>query len=318
MASGVGRRFGEAQIMWLRISASLLVGLICASSAAAKGPFTPLQVGNWSGGSYTDDKTGAFSHCSAEVKYVSGQFLLVAAYANGDWSLGFADPGWNLREGANFDARIYIDNVGPFELTGRAATKELIIVQMPNTDVATEAFRNGLKMFAEIGRKNYRFDLTSTMELLPALRDCVAQASEKLSQSAPDNAPTKPPDAPSTPSRNAEADKARDALISDLTKQYNGCIDKQMREIVPYSNEGAEVLSQAIVTNCNDIAQKFIETTMALYNMGRADVEKIVDPTLDERKKKILAEIVSFRAAVNKAISSQPKSPDQGEKGTGL
>ena len=43
-------------------SASLLV----QSAAHAAGPVQALRVGNWSGGSYTNDKTGAFSHCVAE------------------------------------------------------------------------------------------------------------------------------------------------------------------------------------------------------------------------------------------------------------
>jgi hypothetical protein len=304
--------------VWLRVAAILLIDLILAFPAEAKGPLIPLRVGNWSGGSYTDDNTGQFSHCSADARYVSGQYMLVATYANGGWGIGFADPNWTLRVGASFDVRLYFDNVGPFDLTGVAATKELIKVMMPNTDIANEAFQNALAMSAHIGRNNYSFNLTNTRELLPALRDCVAQATQQPSQRAVENAPAHAPDPPNAPNRNAEAERARDALIADLTKQYNVCIDKQMREIVPYSNEGAEVLSQAIVTNCNDIAQKFIETTMALYNMGREDVDKIIAPTLEERKRQILAEIVSFRAAVNKAISSQPKAPDNGEKGTGL
>jgi hypothetical protein len=33
--------------------------------ALAKGPFGSIKIGHWAGGAYTDDKTGAFSHCAA-------------------------------------------------------------------------------------------------------------------------------------------------------------------------------------------------------------------------------------------------------------
>ena len=33
--------------------------------ALAKGPFGSIKIGYWAGGAYTDDNTGAFSHCAA-------------------------------------------------------------------------------------------------------------------------------------------------------------------------------------------------------------------------------------------------------------
>ena len=40
--------------------------------AVAKGPFGSIKIGHWAGGAYTDDKTGAFSHCAALATYLSG------------------------------------------------------------------------------------------------------------------------------------------------------------------------------------------------------------------------------------------------------
>jgi hypothetical protein len=54
----------------------LLVGgwyiAVLASSAQGAGPFGSIHVGEWSGGAYTNDQTGAFSHCSAATGYASG------------------------------------------------------------------------------------------------------------------------------------------------------------------------------------------------------------------------------------------------------
>jgi hypothetical protein len=44
----------------------------CATFAAAKGPYGSIQVGNWKGGAYTNDVTGAFSGCTAGAAYQSG------------------------------------------------------------------------------------------------------------------------------------------------------------------------------------------------------------------------------------------------------
>jgi hypothetical protein len=52
------------------IAASLLVWSETAAQAA--GPLRPFQVGLWSGGAWTNDQTGTFSHCAVGVNYNSG------------------------------------------------------------------------------------------------------------------------------------------------------------------------------------------------------------------------------------------------------
>src|ERR1700761_8992201 len=38
---------------------------LIASSAGAAGPYGSIKIGAWIGGAFTDDSTGAFSHCAA-------------------------------------------------------------------------------------------------------------------------------------------------------------------------------------------------------------------------------------------------------------
>jgi hypothetical protein len=46
-------------------------------SALAKGPFGSIKIGQWLGGAYTDDKTGAFTHCAVGAAYQNGlQFMI--------------------------------------------------------------------------------------------------------------------------------------------------------------------------------------------------------------------------------------------------
>jgi hypothetical protein len=57
--------------------AALWVAMFAGSSAEAGGPYGSINVGNWKGGAYTTDQTGAFTHCSAGTQYTSGIYFMV-------------------------------------------------------------------------------------------------------------------------------------------------------------------------------------------------------------------------------------------------
>ena len=63
------------------IAATLCLAVLSAlapSTSDAAGPFGTVTVGNWHGGAYTDDKSGAFSHCAAGATYQSGIYFMVS------------------------------------------------------------------------------------------------------------------------------------------------------------------------------------------------------------------------------------------------
>lgn len=81
--------------MWLKafVVASLLqMSATCVAHAA--GPFGSANVGNWIGGAFSNDETGAFSHCAATAPYANGVILVVGYNAVGTWTLAFASPGY--------------------------------------------------------------------------------------------------------------------------------------------------------------------------------------------------------------------------------
>ena len=49
-----------------------------ASMAHAAGPFGKIHVGNWSGGAFSDDNTGGFSHCAASSGFAAARSSLSA------------------------------------------------------------------------------------------------------------------------------------------------------------------------------------------------------------------------------------------------
>jgi hypothetical protein len=92
--------------------------LVSCGAATAAGPFRPFQSGLWSGGAYTDDRTGGFSHCSAGVAYDSGiNMFVVSTEAHGSW-LGFTNPQWALPPGANMPIRLRFDQQPSMDAAG--------------------------------------------------------------------------------------------------------------------------------------------------------------------------------------------------------
>ena len=64
-----------------------VAALFVASHAYAKGPFGTIKVGNWTGGAWTNDATGAFSHCAAGAPYLSGIYFMVSLDVSCGWTV---------------------------------------------------------------------------------------------------------------------------------------------------------------------------------------------------------------------------------------
>ena len=87
---------------------ALLVQIAIVSIANAAGPYGNIHVGNWKGGAFTDDGTGAFSHCAATTGYGNGVILVVGQNASNSWLLGFASPSFRLTKGRHGSDRCHL------------------------------------------------------------------------------------------------------------------------------------------------------------------------------------------------------------------
>ena len=81
--------------MYLRAICAIALLILSASSVTARGPYGSVKIGNWSGGAFTNDQTGAFSGCIASAPYKSGITVFVMVSANVSWNLGFSHSGWS-------------------------------------------------------------------------------------------------------------------------------------------------------------------------------------------------------------------------------
>lgn len=182
-----------------------LVGLCVAAAIAlatgaeAKGPFGSIRVGLWTGGAYTNDATGRFSHCAAGANYVSGVAVVVMIDASGTWMLGFGHEAWQLQAGEAFPIDLTFDGQAPTHVFGRALTQNLVQVPMPSTSALMARFRKASMMSALAKGQLFQFKLDGTAQLLPTLVNCVASVKAKGIANAGDFTVTAPKAAAAPP-----------------------------------------------------------------------------------------------------------------------
>jgi len=156
-----------------------LIGFILTNwSATARGPYGNISVGNWKGGAYTNDQTGAFSHCAAGTPYVSGIFFVVSVSQSSEWSLGFAHEKWALTTGQAFPIDLTFDGQAPFSVHGVPISDKMVVVSMPKNSSLIAQFRKANAMTAFTQGQLFQFKLDQTAHLLPTLANCVAKTKQ--------------------------------------------------------------------------------------------------------------------------------------------
>lgn len=161
-------------MVWLRsFVAALLLQVSVAGLAHAAGPFGSVKVGNWIGGAFSNDATGAFSHCAATTPYANGVILVVSQNAAGTWSLAFASPSYRFNKGENAAIDVTFDGQEQARLFATAYQSNMLTAVMPLNVVRT--FQKASLMVATAGRAVLNFDLTSTGPVIAALANCVTK-----------------------------------------------------------------------------------------------------------------------------------------------
>ncbi len=158
--------------MFIRLVLSFML-LLALSPANAAGQYGSIRVGFWSGGAYTNDSSGAFSHCAASGTYNGGITLYVALGSAHQWSLGFSQEAWQLKPGETFPIVLTFDGREQFNVYGTAQTPVFVVVPMPPNSSLLSQFRKSNGMVAFAKGNTYGFTLTSTSQLMLVLSNCV-------------------------------------------------------------------------------------------------------------------------------------------------
>lgn len=160
--------------MWFKsFVGACVLQVSVASVAHAAGPFGSVNVGSWIGGAFSNDETGAFSHCAATAPYANGVILVVGYNAAGIWSLAFASPSYRFKQGENAAIDVIFDGQEQARLFATANQPNMLTAVMPAN--VTRTFQKASLMVATSGRTVLNFDLTSAGTVITALANCATR-----------------------------------------------------------------------------------------------------------------------------------------------
>lgn len=156
----------------------VLAILFTSTQAHANDAFENIQIGNWTGRNFADEKTGKFSSCAASTPYRSGINFFVFVGRDYKWSLAFSNLDWNFELGSKIPASFLFDGRKRFTGLAWAFSKDTIVFDMAADSELINAFRYSTFLDAFMENQKLSFRLDGTSRLLPALASCVTRQLE--------------------------------------------------------------------------------------------------------------------------------------------
>jgi hypothetical protein len=173
-----------ARIAAIAAAASVLWG----SSANAAGPIRGFQTGLWTGGAYTDDRTGDFTHCSAGVAYDSGINMFILVTGEHRWWLGFINPQWSFAPNEKMPVELRFDGGPRLAMTATVPSRLIVLVPLPSDPRLVDRLGRSAQLVLVAEGRSFFFQLSGTPAVTAELKTCV-QKSLALQATVP-TAPT--------------------------------------------------------------------------------------------------------------------------------
>lgn len=148
-----------------------LIVMLGGSPASAKGPFGSIKIGFWTGGAYTDDNTGKFTHCAASGPYLNGVQLFISQNINGQWNLALAHSSFNFADAQVIPFDVIFDGQTNVRLFGAAPIHQMVLAPIPNIALV----RKSHLMVAELNGTTYQFQLQSVDRIVSSVEQCVVK-----------------------------------------------------------------------------------------------------------------------------------------------
>ena len=296
---------------------SLIAGLICLLpfAADAAGPYGRVVVGNWSGGAFTNDQTGRFSHCAVSAGYKNGVRMLTSVTSQMSWVLGFSKPEWRLNPGQKLRLQLVFDRSRTLDVTADVKTPSLVTIPMPANSDLVIAFRQGRYLELVANDARFTFALTSTGEMLPQLVECVRQ-SGNITGPIAQRPPSDPRDATERPGGSAPVDnaalaekkavleKSRDLIRSRML----ACIGKEGSTML-LTDEKAEVVAKAAMIFCKPDVDALVNATIEIIETeeGRPSNRNAIRVSAEQRVQEVVtAHVVRSRGEMMNRNRQQP------------
>jgi hypothetical protein len=100
--------------------------------------------------------------------------------------------------------------------------------------------------------------------------------------------------------------EARQSALRNGIKSYEECLAREAASLIPYSAEGAEIIANVSETNCRSERSHLTTLVQGLYGTS-PETRKALDDIVDDAKKRIVAGIVTLRAAAEAARINAPR-----------
>lgn len=295
-------------------------GLLLASSlflapvAEAAGPYGEIVVGNWKGGAFTNDATGAFSHCAVNAGYRNGTRMFTSVTADMKWLIGFAHPNWKLKPGARLNLQLVFDRSARIDVTADVKTDSMLTIAMPDNSQLIGAFRRGRYLELVANDQRLTFALTSTGEMLPALVACARQSANIRGPVTPSAAKAAAPpseaDLQARAEKRAVLEKTRDLIRARMLT----CIGREGGPMLA-TDEKAEVIAKAAMIFCRADVDALAQTIVELqeHDANRPiDREAVRRAATQSVQEVVVAQIVKSRGEMLNRRNQQPATPSGG------
>ncbi|WP_148663315.1 hypothetical protein [Bosea vaviloviae] len=288
--------------------------MLLAPMAQAAGPYGKIVVGNWSGGAFTDNATGAFSHCAVNAAYKNGTRMFTSITADFKWLLGFSHASWKLKPGERLALQLVFDRTSRIEVTADVKTPVLMTIAMPADSQLITAFRQGGYLELVANDRRLAFALTSTSEMLPALVECARQSASirgPVTPSPGQNAPRpSEADAQARAEKKAVLEKSRDLIRAKAL----ACIGREGGPML-LTDEKAEVVAKAAMIFCKADVDALVQATIEIIELDGArpaDREAIRRAAEQRVQDVVMAQIIRSRGEMLNRRNQPPPVPSSG------
>jgi hypothetical protein len=154
--------------------------------------------------------------------------------------------------------------------------------------------------------------------LQPSLRSYLeaATASERDRRQAGESSRSSPKEEAASQDQIKAVERERTKFLSEASTSYDACLASETKSLTPVSNEPAETLTKVIEIKCAELEKRLVGLGFAFYGASKAEFHSMVEGPLEERKKRLVADIVTLRADLAREAAKPPKGAPEASAGS--
>ena len=158
---------------------AMIVGVAAhGSSAQAANIRNTLNVPNWLGGAFSNERTKAFERCAATKGNGEGTGISYSVDHEYHWNVSLSNPAWNFIKGATQVVNLKIGEANVSSATAIAVDKTVLELQSMDPITFFARFRVARQLRVGIGGLLLEFSLDGGEEVLSALTQCALRATQ--------------------------------------------------------------------------------------------------------------------------------------------